>query len=91
MSEPKPLASGLVDIVAGVLTDELRRYSKAQDVDKPDVARRVVIEILDELERRGVPFGPRPVPPPLPPMPDGGGVAAEVLKAFSPTTRRPRT
>ena len=68
MSEPKPLASGIVELVAAALDRELGRARKVGDVDTQDVARRVTIELLDHLEARGALFGRRHGPPGPPPQ-----------------------
>lgn len=66
-----PLASSLVDMIAATLDEELAAGKKGGGRDTRDIARRIAIDVLDEIERRGLRSGPRR--PPFGPGPFGPG------------------
>lgn len=65
-----PLASGMVELIAATLDEELGKPKKGDKSGHQDLARRLVIEVLDHLEDKGVLLPPRR--PPFGPWGPGG-------------------
>lgn len=69
-----PLASSLVDMIAATLDEELGTGKKGGGRDTRDIARRIAIDVLDEIERRGLRSAPR-----RPPFGPGGPFGGDVM------------
>jgi hypothetical protein len=57
-----PLASGMVELIAATLDEELGKPKKGDKGGHQDLARRLAIEVLDHLEGKGLLLPPRRPP-----------------------------
>ena len=57
-----PLASGMVELIAATLDEELGKPKKGDKGGHQDLARRLAIEVLDHLEDKGLLLPPRRPP-----------------------------